>query len=75
MRSPVRLREEEIQRKLEQLKIPFHFKDGSTQQLKLNFRDSYKDGSTGEMLQNMNIREAIADELPYLCREVVEGDS
>ena len=51
----------------------FEFKNGQTFDLKLAFKDPYKDECTSDVRPHMHMCEAMADEIAYLCKEVVEG--
>ena len=60
-------------RKLDHAKVKFKFRNGKTTLLDLKWKDSYKDEYTGEVLPHSHIREAMLDEIAYLCDEVLEG--
>ena len=66
-------RAEEIRSKLHRLKVPFKHHDGRVEYLSLKFRDSYRDEYTNDVLPHDHLCEAIADEVQYLCKEVLEG--
>ena len=68
-----RLQEQDLAHKLDHAKVTFKFKDGRSTRLNLQWKGSYKDEYTGDILPHNNIREAMLDEIAYLCDEVLEG--
>ena len=54
-------------------RIPFKYADGRVVELDLKWKEAYRDEYTSDILPNDHIRTAMAEELEYLCREVIEG--
>ena len=62
----------DIEQKLQRLKIPVKHANGHVQHQSLTWKDTYRDECTNEALPHAHIKEAMADELSFLCREVFE---
>ena len=61
---PVRLEAQELKQRLDKLHFPATFSDGTVVDSVPQFKDSYKDEYTGEILPHEHICTAIGDELP-----------
>ena len=68
-----RLHEQSLGDKLDHAKVKFKYLDGRSTHLSMKWKDAYKDEYTGDVLPHNNIREAMFDDIAYLCDEVLEG--
>ena len=55
------------------LSVKLKFADGCTSPMKLEVKDAYKDEYTGEKLPMGHVRNAMAEELQYVCDRVWVG--
>ena len=56
-------------------RVPFKYASGKVVELDLQWKDTYRDEYTNDILPTHHIRSAMAEEMEYLCREVLEGVS
>ena len=70
-----RLEAEDLKERTKHHRIPFRYADGHVVELNLQWKPSYKDEYTSDILPQEHIRHAMVDEMEYMCREVIEGVS
>ena len=68
-----RVKDQDLQRRLEHSTVNLKFGDGRSLEIKPQWKESYRDEYTNEVLPHHHIRAAMLDELAYLCDEVLEG--
>ena len=68
-----RLQDVDLKHNVENAKLRFRFRDGSSQLLNLPWKETYRIEYTSDPLPYNRIRDAMVDEMSVLCDEVLEG--
>ena len=70
---PVQVQAQDINAKLDNINIKLNFNHGSAMSISQVRKERYVDEYTNDHIPDQHVRDAMTDELEYMCREVVVG--